>query len=272
DDEIRQILSWISPLEPYKRHQDIRQKRLENTGDWFLHEPEFQAWRNSESVDGNDSSVLVCSGIPGAGKSVMCSIVFDHLEAAFSSEERAFVACLYCDYLNDKMQTPMDIIGVLLKQVVATLNNSGLLSEDTIRTSRQMLREEKSLDLSQACRLLGETVKQLRKFYVCIDALDECSDVHRRRFIQALSTVASECRQSTTVRVFFTTRPYIKWKRLIRDHPQLGSLDHIYLKAHPEDIRRYVSHEIDIDEDPDCMNEKLRTEILDTVVANSDEM
>jgi hypothetical protein len=68
-------MSWISPLEPHKRHQDIQQKRLKDTGNWFLLQPAFQKWSDSESDDGNIGSVLACSGIPGAGKSVIWCVV-----------------------------------------------------------------------------------------------------------------------------------------------------------------------------------------------------
>jgi hypothetical protein len=63
-------MAWVSPLEPHKRHQDIRQKRLKGAGNWFLLQPEFQKWS-----DGNIGSVLACSGIPGAGKSVIWFVV-----------------------------------------------------------------------------------------------------------------------------------------------------------------------------------------------------
>jgi hypothetical protein len=65
-------MSAISPLEPHKRHQDIRQKRLEGTGNWFLLQPEFQQWSND---DDNIASILECSGIPGAGKSVIWCVI-----------------------------------------------------------------------------------------------------------------------------------------------------------------------------------------------------
>jgi hypothetical protein len=198
--------------------------------------------------------------------------VLDHLDTKFSSEERACVACLYCDYRDDKNQTPVNMIGVLLKQVIARLNKSGLLPPDTISTLREHLNEQKSVDLGVACRLLGETAKQLRKFYVCIDALDECNERHRGDFIQALAKISSECSQPSLIRIFFTARPHIKWEELMKRNPGLGSLDHIRLKAQPEDIRIYVSREIDIDENGNCMNEKLRSEILDRIVDNSDGM
>ncbi|KAI5815845.1 hypothetical protein BZA77DRAFT_293757 [Pyronema omphalodes] len=257
---------------PHRRHQDIWQKRLEGTGNWFLLETEFQKWRDNESDDGSICSILACSGIPGAGKSVVCSIVFSHLETKFASEELVCVACLYCDYQEEKKQTPANMIGVLLNQVIATLNKARLLPSDIISTLKERLNEQKSLNLGEACRLLGKTVKHLRRFYVCIDALDECNERHRRDFIQSLAKVSSECRQPTVIRIFFTSRPHIKWKELMNRYSRLGPLDHICLKAQPEDIRIYISHEIDIDENGDCMNEKLRSEILDTIVANSDGM
>jgi hypothetical protein len=164
------------------------------------------------------------------------------------------------------------MIGVLLKQVIARLNKSGLLPPDTISTLREHLNEQKSVDLGEACRLLGETVKQLRRFYVCIDAVDECNEEHRGDFIQALANISSERSQPSIIRIFFTARPHINWKDLMKRNPGLGSLDHILLEAHPEDIRKYVSHKIDNDGNSDCMNDRLRSEILERIMDNSDRM
>ncbi|KAI5785377.1 hypothetical protein FPQ18DRAFT_416373 [Pyronema domesticum] len=129
-----------------------------------------------------------------------------------------------------------------------------------------------NIDLGEACRLLGETVKHLRKFYVCIDALDECNDEHRAEFIQSLAKLSNECGRQSSIRIFFTARPHINWKELMKRNPGLGSPDHIHLEAQPEDIRIYVSHKINIDENSDCMNDALRSEILDRIVDNSDGM
>ncbi|KAI5807783.1 hypothetical protein BZA77DRAFT_288824 [Pyronema omphalodes] len=255
DNEIQKIMRLISPLEPHKRHQDIRQKRLKGTGNWFLLEPAFQTWSNGQSHDANIHPVLACSGNPGAGKSVICSLVFDYLEKQFLSEQQACVACLYCDYQNDKIQTPVNMIGVLLKQVILELNTSRLLDADTISTLKRHLNARKGIDLEEGCRLLGETIKQLRRFYICIDALDECDERHRADFIQALAKISSNSSQPDTIRIFFTTRPHIKWEELVKRNPAIGSLDHICLKARQEDIRIYITHEIDVNQDEECMNE-----------------
>ena len=66
-DEESRILSWISPLESWKRHSDVARARAEGVGEWVLQSNEFQAWRQ----DGNNGStgrVMFCDGVPGAGK------------------------------------------------------------------------------------------------------------------------------------------------------------------------------------------------------------
>ena len=67
NDEESQILSWISPLESWKRHSDVARVRAEGVGEWVLQSNEFQAWWQ----DGNNESVgrvMFCHGVPGAGK------------------------------------------------------------------------------------------------------------------------------------------------------------------------------------------------------------
>jgi hypothetical protein len=54
------MLQWISPLDPQERHDDIKSKRLDGTGDWFLKKPEFIDWCNEShgehSGDGSSPS------------------------------------------------------------------------------------------------------------------------------------------------------------------------------------------------------------------------
>jgi hypothetical protein len=164
------------------------------------------------------------------------------------------------------------MIGMVLKQVIARLNKSGLLPPDTISTLREHLNKQKSVDLGEACRLLGETIKQLRRFYVCIDTVDECHEEHYGDFIQALANISSKCSQPSIICILFTARLHINWKDLMKCNPGLSSLDHIPLEAHPEDIRKYVSHKIDNDRNTDYMNDRLRSEILERIMDNSDRM
>lgn len=64
--ERRQILQWLSPLEPQQRHQGVRTNRLNGIGNWVLATDGFRKW--SDERDGCIKPVLFCYGNPGVGK------------------------------------------------------------------------------------------------------------------------------------------------------------------------------------------------------------
>jgi len=43
-DDRSNILTWLSPLDPKPRHQDIKDCRVENVGEWLLQTEEFRSW------------------------------------------------------------------------------------------------------------------------------------------------------------------------------------------------------------------------------------
>ena len=67
-DERSNILAWLSPLEPRRRHKDIQDRRVENIGEWVLETREFKSWYASSGESGSDNAILFCYGDPGVGK------------------------------------------------------------------------------------------------------------------------------------------------------------------------------------------------------------
>ena len=63
-----EILTWLSPLEPRIRHQDLRTRRAENIGEWLLRTDEFQRWCNGAQQEEADHATLFCCGGPAVGK------------------------------------------------------------------------------------------------------------------------------------------------------------------------------------------------------------
>ena len=66
DEESLQIQAWLSPLEPHKRHQDVRNRRLDGVGEWVLRRNEFESWYKGQ--DGSVNPTLLCYGGQGVGK------------------------------------------------------------------------------------------------------------------------------------------------------------------------------------------------------------
>ena len=69
-----QLLQLLSPLEPLKRHADVKSMRLENTGTWLLKLECFHKWCNVKSTS-RGGRILCCYGMPGAGKTLIRSTV-----------------------------------------------------------------------------------------------------------------------------------------------------------------------------------------------------
>ena len=66
DEESLRVQAWLSPLEPYKRHQDVRNRRLDGIGEWVLWRSEFESWRKGQG--GSMNRTLLCYGGQGVGK------------------------------------------------------------------------------------------------------------------------------------------------------------------------------------------------------------
>ena len=67
-DDQPNILAWLSPLDPKLRHQDIRDCRVENIGEWVLQTEEFRSWYAGGEGGESDNAILFCYGYPGVGK------------------------------------------------------------------------------------------------------------------------------------------------------------------------------------------------------------
>ena len=66
-DENPEIMRWLSPIDPRRRHQDVRTDRFDTVGSWFLETSEFREWQSGEA----DRAVLFCYGNPGVGKTFL---------------------------------------------------------------------------------------------------------------------------------------------------------------------------------------------------------
>jgi len=65
-EESFRIQEWLSPLEPHKRHQEVRNGRFDGVGEWVLRRSEFELWCKSQ--DGSVNPILLCYGAQGVGK------------------------------------------------------------------------------------------------------------------------------------------------------------------------------------------------------------
>jgi len=67
-DDRSQLLTWLSPLEPSLRHRNVRERRVDDIGEWLIQSEEFGRWRGLSAEGECESGVLFCCGAPGVGK------------------------------------------------------------------------------------------------------------------------------------------------------------------------------------------------------------
>ena len=70
-DENCQIMGWLSPLDPQRKHQDVRTDRFDSVGSGYLESSKFREWTSGEGAAGK---AVFCYGNP-EGKEI--SIVSD---------------------------------------------------------------------------------------------------------------------------------------------------------------------------------------------------
>lgn len=167
-------IARLSTIEFEATHDDISTTRAKGTGEWFLDSQLFKDWVQSSS-----NVVLWCYGIPGAGKTIVSSLMIDHLRTVRDDNVSTGVAGIYCTYKEP--QTIANLLGSLLQQLAERLDELP-----------QSLSGGRPLSLKEISTALSEVFTKYGKIFLVIDALDECtSAIDLLKEIQKLRKSAS---------------------------------------------------------------------------------
>jgi Cdc6-like AAA superfamily ATPase len=183
---------------------------------------EFQEWVNQSKP------TLFCPGIPGAGKTIITSIVVEDLCIRFQNDASVGIAYVYCNFRRHEEQKPEDLLASLLKQLIqgqpSMPENVKSLYERHKKRTRPSFNE-----LSEA---LHSIIAGYSKVFIIIDALDECqvSDGSRKRLLSEILGVQAK----TGASVFATSRFIPEIEKELE-----GSVS-LEVRASDEDVRRYL--------------------------------
>ncbi|KAK5110789.1 hypothetical protein LTR85_000718 [Meristemomyces frigidus] len=163
--ENREVLDWLSAADYSKQQAEYIEEREDGTGQWFLEEPKFTYWRD------NIAQTLCCQGIPGAGKTIMTSVVVDELTKRFGQNRNTVVAYLYCNFKRQTEQTLAHLLSNLLKQFCQGRPSL----PESVTTLYTRCQERKTVPSSDELKTVIQAVASTyTQAVVLIDALDEC--------------------------------------------------------------------------------------------------
>jgi Cdc6-like AAA superfamily ATPase len=228
DDQYRQkILDWLTPVNYGSQQSDFINLRQPGTGQWLIESTEFQRWLDIKN------QTLFCPGIPGAGKTILTSIVVDELTTRFSNDPTIGIAYIYCNFRRQDEQKVDDLLTSLLKQLSKSQQSLPVTIKELYDRHKTKQTRPSSEEISKS--LQGVSALYSRVF-VIIDALDECqvSDGCRQRFLSGLFNLQVKCGAN----LFVTSRPISSIKRELE-----GSLK-LEIRASEEDVRRYLEGHI----------------------------
>lgn len=247
------IVRWLTRIDYAAQQSDYFERSQAGTGQWLLGSVEFTTWVRSSK------QTLFCPGIPGVGKTILTSIVIDNLITRFEGNETVGVAYLYCNFKRHSDQTVKYLLMDLLKQLSHRRPSlpdcvQALYSKYEDQEKGPPSFDDVSTTLQSVCRLYV-------KVFVVVDALDECQTLngHRSTLLKEIFALQAE----HDVNIFATSRFIPEILQIFMDSRSLE------IRAHREDVRKYVDRRIPqlpsfVQRNPD-LQEEIRDEIVRAV-------
>ncbi|KAJ7580023.1 hypothetical protein C8J56DRAFT_274507 [Mycena floridula] len=224
--ERMQFLAWISCLDFHSTHMETASKRTPGTGTWFIQDSRFLDWLNGKL------RFLWCPGNPGVGKTILTSLIIDHLRLTMSSN--VAVVCIYCDYTQQNDQTPTQLLGSILKQLVEPRES---ISHHLLSLHRTCMSQKRHPTIPELMDALRQEIPSYSSVYIVGDALDECSNKTQDLFVSTKPDAGLRS-LSDTVQILITSR------NILSIAQALNGWTCLVIEAQDQDLQTYIKGRI----------------------------
>ncbi|KAF8424851.1 ankyrin repeat-containing domain protein [Tirmania nivea] len=270
DERRRAVLNWLSQSDFEDTHQRHYKKRFGSTGKWLLDDLQFTNWVNQ-----SNSGLLWCHGTPGAGKTVLASLVVEHLSAQYELSGNIGVTFLYCNYKEPR--EPVTYIRLALKQLCRRIKN---LPAELLELYKKHFKNDSEPSLEELRILFIAVSQHFDCVFLTVDALDECSISQRRdlcdflkRIVNASTAIGAISLKAGglgTIKLFVTSRKEADIACAFSE----ANFPRIEIEARKvdKDIEVYARAQIDQrlqDRRLVLQDIKLKDEILDALIGKS---
>ena len=192
------------------------------------------------------------------------SVVIDDLFTQLNDHSHIGIACLYADYKDQNNQTLVHILGSFLHQFLT--NTQVPIPDEVTQKLQEIRRRGMKLEINDTLALLETRFNQLKRVFICIDAIDELEP----KILQQLLDVLKGLVTKNHIRLFLTGRPHIESE--VQRYLQVGPRCKVDISANLQDIQEFVQQQITGDLNPDAMDEVLAKDIVDAIIEKSQGM
>ncbi|KGO58308.1 hypothetical protein PEX2_068180 [Penicillium expansum] len=247
----RSILSWLTQVNYAPQQRDLIGRRAKGTGQWLLNSAKFKSWRDAKNQS------LFFPGIPGAGKTILTSVVVDHLNELFQNR-RTGIAYIYCNFKRQNEQKLEDLLANLLKQ----LTEGQFFLPDDVRDLYDRFKNENTRpSIDHLSRALKSVAILYSRIFIVVDALDECqlSGGTQETFLSELINLQERCKANLFVTSRFDPNVTTKFDQNTWQE----------IQADKGDIERYLESNMQklavFSDWTEKLKEDVKTEISDAV-------
>ena len=172
-------------------------------------------------------------------------------------ERGMVVACFYYDFASREAQSPTNMLGSLLKQVLSGLEAIPVEIVQKFRGQKKAIGGRR-LQLPDIVKM-WIAVTSLQRTFICVDALDECVPSHRREVLGALGQILQG---SPNTRIFMTGRSHIRGVV----EKELGvTATSVLIVSREDDIVTYLCARLGKDTTPEAMDSFLKNDIMKSI-------
>ncbi|KAL6360885.1 hypothetical protein LRP88_05618 [Fusarium phalaenopsidis] len=228
----KEVLEFFTNSNPSSEFDTNRKLRHDLTGLWLTEGPEFDEWYATPG------SRIWCSGIPGAGKSVLAAAIIDECLQRTTVNPHSALAYFFCIYRDEKSQDPRSILSSLCSQLARQDEKAFLILEEyyhELTSERQLQSGPSTKKLIKVLRMMCSSIDRV---YIIVDGLDECGKQ------------VEECVESLAALLPSPDDEALNLALLSRDEMPIrdivgGQFQNIEIEAHTADIQRYVASELE---------------------------
>ncbi len=162
------IFQWLAAPDPSLNHHRACRMKQQETGRWLTQSSKYINWKNQQA------SFLWLHGIPGCGKTVLCSTVIEDIASTCQVGSRSALAYYYFVFNEIDKQTYDGLVRSLVVQLFSQSPESSKTMEALFTDCSEGQKTPTPKSLVQALRTICEDFEQI---YLVFDALDECVEI-----------------------------------------------------------------------------------------------
>ncbi|KAJ4253821.1 hypothetical protein NW762_010216 [Fusarium torreyae] len=232
DKRRQDILNTFIKTNPRSEFEINKRMRHPMTALWLTESTDFEDWFSTKKAR------IWCSGIPGAGKSVIASALIDECLQRCQSNLATAVGYFFCTYRSPFTSVPCNILSALCYQFALQNEAAYRLLEayyDELHSAHQLPAQAET---SRLMDLLYQTCAVFDKVYIIVDGLDECGD-NTDKTVDSLTSL-SLAAGNTNINFALLSRDELFIRERVEPH-----FHWVEIEAHTEDIQLYVASELD---------------------------